>query len=79
MTASWAAAPSNPGDTQVQEPSIHALSIADGSVLWERTQNHSAAPTSVADGVVFSGLIGFPSGGGDHATDFQAFRDDGRA
>ena len=37
---------------------MHALGIADGGVLWQGTQNHSAAPTSLAAGVVFSGLIG---------------------
>jgi outer membrane protein assembly factor BamB len=55
--------PSDPRDTMLQEPSIHALSVADGSVLWQRTQNHSAAPTSLANGVVFSGLIGTESEG----------------
>jgi hypothetical protein len=50
--------PSDPRDTFLQEPSMHALAIADGGVLWQGTQNHSAAPTSLANGVVFSGLIG---------------------
>jgi polyvinyl alcohol dehydrogenase (cytochrome) len=51
-------APADPRDTFLQEPSMHALGIADGGVLWQGTQNHSAAPTSLAAGVVFSGLIG---------------------
>jgi len=50
--------PSNPADTFLQEPSLHALAVQDGSILWEQTQNHSVAPTSLANGVVFSGLIG---------------------
>ncbi len=37
---------------------MHAFSAADGAVLWQRQQNHSAAPTTVAGGVVYSGLIG---------------------
>lgn len=50
--------PSDPRDTFLQEPSMHALDAANGNVLWERVQNHSVAPTSVANDVVFSGLIG---------------------
>lgn len=50
--------PSNPEDTFLQEPSVHALNIQDGGILWQQTQNHSVAPTSLANGVVFSGLIG---------------------
>jgi outer membrane protein assembly factor BamB len=49
--------PSNPRDTAIQEPSMHALGI-DGGVLWQKNLNHSAAPTTVANGVVFSGLLG---------------------
>jgi len=36
---------------------MHALGI-DGGVLWQHDLNHSAAPTTVANGVVFSGLLG---------------------
>jgi polyvinyl alcohol dehydrogenase (cytochrome) len=50
--------PSNPQDTFLQEPSMHALSVQDGAILWEQAGNHSVAPTSLANGVVFSGLIG---------------------
>ena len=49
--------PSNPRDTPIQEPSMHALGI-DGGVLWQKNLNHSAAPTTVANGVIFSGLLG---------------------
>ncbi|MBV8096935.1 MAG: PQQ-binding-like beta-propeller repeat protein [Acetobacteraceae bacterium] len=51
-------APSNPADTFLQEPSMHAFAVSDGGIVWQQTQNHSVAPTSVANGVVFSGLIG---------------------
>ena len=50
--------PSNPRDTFMQEPSMHALDAATGSTLWEKSFNQSFAPTSLADGVVFSGLLG---------------------
>ncbi|HEY2527193.1 MAG TPA: PQQ-binding-like beta-propeller repeat protein, partial [Xanthobacteraceae bacterium] len=49
---------SDPRDTFLQEPSMHALAVQDGTILWEQMQNHSVAPTSTANGVVFSGLIG---------------------
>jgi outer membrane protein assembly factor BamB len=51
-------APSNPRDTPIQEPSMHALGIDGGRVLWQKNLNHSAAPTTLANGVVFSGLLG---------------------
>jgi outer membrane protein assembly factor BamB len=50
--------PSNPADTFLQEPSLHAFDIRGGGIAWEQTHNHSVAPTSIANGVVFSGLIG---------------------
>jgi outer membrane protein assembly factor BamB len=50
--------PSDPRDTFLQEPSIHAFAARDGSILWEQEHNHSSAPTSTANDVVFSGLIG---------------------
>ena len=50
--------PSNPRDIFVQEPSMHALDAAGGRTLWEKPFNQSFAPTSLADGVVFSGLLG---------------------
>ena len=50
--------PSNGRDTFVQEPSMHALDVSNGRIRWERLQNHSVTPTSLANGVVFSGLIG---------------------
>ena len=49
---------SNPRDTFIQEPSIHALDAASGDILWEGNLNHSFAPTSMAAGVLFSGVVG---------------------
>ncbi len=50
--------PSNPRDTVLQEPSMHAFDLFSPSPAWQATGNHSVAPTTVADGVVFSGLAG---------------------
>ncbi len=55
--------PSNPRDTFLQDPSMHALN-ADPSIppehriLWEQSGNHSFGATSLSNGVVFSGLVG---------------------
>ena len=65
--------PSNPRDMFLQEPSVHAFAVRDGTILWEKTRNHSVAPTSMADGVVFSGLIGI-EGFGLNAYDAQTGR-----
>ena len=51
-------APSDPRDTLLQEPSMHAFNVEDGAVIWEQTGNQSTAPTSAVHDVVFSGLIG---------------------
>jgi len=37
---------------------MHTFAVQDGTILWEQTRNHSVAPTSTANGVVFSGLVG---------------------
>jgi hypothetical protein len=52
--------PSNPKDTFLQDPSMHAFDLLGrhGRVAWQAKQNYSAAPTTVANGVVFSGLLG---------------------
>jgi outer membrane protein assembly factor BamB len=63
--------PSDPRDTFLQEPSMHALNAADGRVLWQQTMNHSFGATSLGGAnpplpptpraghrVVFSGLVG---------------------
>lgn len=62
--------PSNPRDLPIQEPSMHSFAIDNGGVLWQQQQNHSVAPTSVANGVVFSGLIGI-EGFGVNAYDVE--------
>jgi outer membrane protein assembly factor BamB len=50
--------PSNPRDTPIQEPSMHAFTATSGEVRWEQTVNLSVAPTSLAAGVVLSGTVG---------------------
>jgi len=50
--------PSNPRDTPIQEPSLHAFTAASGAVRWEQTANQSFAPTSLAAGVVLSSSVG---------------------
>ena len=37
---------------------MHALNALNGSILWQKDSNHSFGATSLADGVVFSGLVG---------------------
>jgi outer membrane protein assembly factor BamB len=58
LDGSGRCAPLNPRDTFLQDPSMHALGIDGGRVLWQQNHNYSAAPTTVANGVVFSGLLG---------------------
>lgn len=52
--------PSNPDDTFLQDPSMHAFDLLGrhGRIAWQQNQNYSAAATTVANGVVFSGLLG---------------------
>jgi polyvinyl alcohol dehydrogenase (cytochrome) len=50
--------PSNASDTFVQDPSMHALDVGGGGVLWQQSGNNSFAPTTVANGVVFAGTLG---------------------
>jgi outer membrane protein assembly factor BamB len=70
LTLTGLCRPSNPRDTFLQDPSMHAL-IADPfippeehRILWERSENHSFGATSLGganslgDRVVFSGLVG---------------------
>jgi hypothetical protein len=39
---------------------MHAFDLlgSHGRIAWQRDHNYSTAPTSVANGVVFSGLLG---------------------
>jgi outer membrane protein assembly factor BamB len=64
--------PSNPADMFLQDPSMYAFDLKDNginvvwqglqnyriNIAWNHSMNHSFAPTSVAAGVVFSGLVG---------------------
>jgi hypothetical protein len=61
--------PGTPGDSFLQEPSMHALNAANGGVLWQGSMNHSFGATSLGGAsppgtntqghrVVFSGLVG---------------------
>jgi outer membrane protein assembly factor BamB len=52
--------PSDPNDTFLQDPSIHAFDLLgrSGRVAWQHDQNYSTAPTTIANRVVFSGLLG---------------------
>jgi outer membrane protein assembly factor BamB len=70
FTLTGLCSPGNARDTFLQEPSMHALNAADGSILWEKPQNpgekpnHSFGATSLGGAnslgrrVVFSGLVG---------------------
>ncbi len=48
----------DPRDSAIQEPSMHALNALDGRLLWQQPQNHSFGATTLADDVVFSGVVG---------------------
>ena len=52
--------PNNPNivDTYVQDPSMHALNLLTGAVLWEASNNQSFGATTLANQVVLSGFIG---------------------
>jgi polyvinyl alcohol dehydrogenase (cytochrome) len=52
--------PNNPNivDTYIQDPSMHALDLLTGAVLWEADNNQSFGATTLANGVVFSGFTG---------------------
>jgi polyvinyl alcohol dehydrogenase (cytochrome) len=47
--------PTNPNDTMIQEPSLHAFTAASGGVAWQQMATQSFGPTSVAGGMVFVG------------------------
>jgi hypothetical protein len=52
--------PRNPNivDTYIQDPSMHALDLLHGVVLWEAGNNQSFGATTLANHVVLSGFIG---------------------
>lgn len=47
--------PTNPRDTTLQEPSVHAFDAATGRIDWQATNEPSFAPTTVAGGMTFNG------------------------
>jgi len=46
--------PSDPRDTQFQQPSDHAFSAVDGSVLWDAAGADSFGATTIAGGMAFN-------------------------
>jgi polyvinyl alcohol dehydrogenase (cytochrome) len=48
--------PSNPADTPIQEPSVHAFDAATGAIAYEVSNAASFAPTTVAGGMTFNGV-----------------------
>jgi len=53
--------PSDPRDTVVQEPTMHAFDPAALAVAWESNGSPGAGASSVAHGVVFAGTLAPPS------------------
>ncbi len=48
--------PSDPRDTPMQEPSVHAFDAENGNVVWQAQDGQSFGPTTVAGGMTFNGL-----------------------
>jgi outer membrane protein assembly factor BamB len=46
--------PSNPNDTEIQEPSMHAFNASTGDVLWQQEGAQSVSATTVAGGMTFT-------------------------
>jgi polyvinyl alcohol dehydrogenase (cytochrome) len=47
--------PSNPRDTALQQPTVHAFNATTGAVGWQDDNAASFAPTTVAGGMTFNG------------------------
>src|SRR5205823_14713913 len=47
--------PGNPGETPVQEPSMHAFDAKGGMIAWQGVASQAFAPTTVAGGMTFVG------------------------
>jgi polyvinyl alcohol dehydrogenase (cytochrome) len=47
--------PSNPRDTPLQQPTVHAFNATTGAVSWQEDNASSFAPTTVAGGMTFNG------------------------
>lgn len=50
--------PSNPADSDLQDPSMHAFDLATGAVLWEGYGAYTFAPSAVSSELVFTGTAG---------------------
>ncbi|HEY3806541.1 MAG TPA: PQQ-binding-like beta-propeller repeat protein [Kofleriaceae bacterium] len=50
--------PSNPRDTYLQDPSMHAFDLRTGAVLWEQSGSYAAAATTVTHDLVIDGTMG---------------------
>jgi outer membrane protein assembly factor BamB len=48
--------PGNPRDTQLQEPTVHALDALSGAVRWQATGAASFGPTTTAGGMTFDSV-----------------------
>ena len=46
--------PSNPRDTQMQEPSMHAFVLRGGATYWQQEGSQSVSATTVAGGMTFT-------------------------
>ena len=45
--------PSNPGDQQMQEPSMHAFDVKTGAIAWQQEGSQAVGATTVAGGMTF--------------------------
>jgi polyvinyl alcohol dehydrogenase (cytochrome) len=53
--------PSNPADTQMQNPGAHAFDAGTGAIVWQQNYADSFSPTTVAGGMTFNGLALSPT------------------
>jgi polyvinyl alcohol dehydrogenase (cytochrome) len=49
---------SNPADTFIQDPSLHAFDARTGTVAWQQFGNYAASATTVSHDLVISGTLG---------------------
>ena len=49
-------APTDPRDSDIQDPSFHAFDPQTGNIVWEGSQEYTFAATSIAGDVIFSGV-----------------------
>jgi polyvinyl alcohol dehydrogenase (cytochrome) len=48
--------PANPGDTPLQEPTVHSFDASTGHVAWQQPNGASFGPTTVAGGMTFNSI-----------------------